>query len=138
MSLEKNARDAHDLEGCAVVLTAGGEGERLKTSLLARGISESDLKDFTKATWPLPGFFGDYGALQANLRLLSVLAKRNGLTLPVIVTTGPAGSTTARVIPEVLRRHENFGLERVLTVEQDERLHFTLDEKMALTAPQVR
>ena len=135
MSSEENARDARDLEGCAVVLTAGGEGERLKTSLLARGISESDLKDFTKATWPLPGFFGDYGALQANLRLLSVLAKRHGLTLPVIVTTGPAGSTTARIIPQLLRQHENFGLERVLTVEQDERLHFTLDEKIVLTGP---
>ena len=32
--------NASDLEGYAIVLTAGGEGERLRLSLLERGVSQ--------------------------------------------------------------------------------------------------
>ena len=122
-----------DLEGCAIVLTAGGDGERLKKSLLSRGVSESALKDFTKATYSLPGLFGGFGALHANLCLISSLNKKHGLRLPVVVTTGPAGSTTARVVPEILKKYDRFGLERLMVVEQDERLHLSMEGKIAFS-----
>jgi hypothetical protein len=122
-----------NLAQCAIVLTAGGDGERLKKSLLARGISGDRLNDFTKATYPLPGFFGDFGALHANLCLVSSINKKHGLHLPVVVTTGPAGSTTARVIPEILKKHGRFGLEHLRIVEQDERLHLSVDDKIVFS-----
>lgn len=122
-----------DLAKCAIVLTAGGDGERLKKSLIARGTSESALQNFTKATYPLPGFYGDFGALHANLCLVSSLNKKYGLHLPVVVTTGPAGSTTARVIPEILKKYGHFGLEHLTVVEQDERLHLSLEGKIVFS-----
>ena len=121
-----------DMAGFAVVFTAGGEGERLRLSLLDRGVPAASLLDFTKATYPLKGFYEDYGALQINLAMLGSICRKHGLDIPVIVTTGPEGSITDRVIPQILKKHNNFGLSHVKTVPQDERLHFTVDEKIAV------
>ncbi len=120
-----------DLGQCAIVLTAGGDGERLKKSLLARGAPEDTLQNFAKATYPLPGLYGGFGALQANLCLVSSINKKYGLQVPVVVTTGPSGSTTARVVPEILKKHDRFGLEHLMVIEQDERLHLSKDGKIA-------
>jgi hypothetical protein len=121
-----------DLCGVAIVLTAGGDGERLKKSLMERGAGGADLSDFTKATYPLPGFFTDFGALHANLCLLASLSERLCADIPVVVTTGPAGSTTARVVPEVIAKYHRFGLKSLRVVEQEERLHLTMEETMAI------
>ncbi len=120
-----------DLRDTAIVLTAGGDGERLKKSLLEKGASEADLKDFTKATFPLPDFAAGFGALQANLCLIASLCERGALEIPVVVTTGPAGSATARVIPEIIQKHRQFGLKHVRIIEQEERLHLTMENLMA-------
>ncbi|KMQ49893.1 hypothetical protein CHISP_3180 [Chitinispirillum alkaliphilum] len=121
------------LNGYGVVFTAGGEGERLRTSLLARGADPHSLKDFTKATYPLENFFQDFGALHINLALIASFCKKNNLDIPVIITTGPKGSITERVIPRILEEKEYFGLKNVRIVAQEQRLHFTKDEKIAYT-----
>ncbi|MCL2182814.1 MAG: hypothetical protein FWB85_05020 [Chitinispirillia bacterium] len=121
-----------DMANFAVVFTAGGEGERLRLSLLDKGVPAESLRDFTKATYPLKGFYEDFGALQINLAMVGRICRKHGLDIPVIVTTGPAGSITDRVIPEILKKHNNFGLSHVKVVSQDERLHFTVDEKIAV------
>jgi len=120
-----------DLRDAAIVLTAGGEGERLKKSLMERGAGEAQLKDFTKATYPLSGFYADFGALQTNLCLIAWLSRQAGFDIPVIVTTGPAGSVTARVVPEIVGSHVGFGLKHIKILEQDARLHLTMDDKIA-------
>ncbi len=114
-----------------IVITAGGEGERLKESLLDEGYSEEELQDFTKATFPIPNFHEDFGALQVNLALISKISIQINHNIPVIVTTGPKGTTTARVIPQILKRHNNFGLKFLKVIEQNERLHLTTDNKIA-------
>ncbi len=120
-----------DLRGCAIVLTAGGEGERLRLSLLKSGIDSQKLTNFTKATYELPKFPGNVGTLDINLALLRFLGKESGIEIPVIVTTGPVGSTTARVIPERLHHRKNFGLKNLYVVSQDARLHLTENDKIA-------
>ena len=55
---------------------------------------------------------------------------RSGLNVPVIVTTGPLSSATARAVPGALKKFENFGLANVRTLAQDERLHLTLEGSM--------
>lgn len=127
----RSPEPAAGLSGCALIFTAGGEGERLRVSLRDKGIPESKLADFTKAAYPLPGWPGDFGALQINLALISHICTAHGLSVPVIITTGPAGSTTAKVIPRVLETHANFGLAHVKVIEQDERLHLTAHSKIA-------
>lgn len=124
---------ADELRGTAIVLTAGGDGERLKKSLLAGGCRETDLNDFTKATFPLPGFVRGFGALPANLCLIASISERFKIDIPVVVTTGPAGSVTARVIPESIQNHGQFGLKYLRIVEQEERLHLTMNNTMAYT-----
>ncbi len=131
-------REQPSLERCAVVLTAGGEGERLRLSLEARGYPPDALIDFTKAAFPLPGFYKDFGALQTNLTLINAIGRRYGVDIPVIVTTGPEGSTTARVIPGLIRRNHNFGLTHIRTVSQEERLHLTVEERIAWRPPNDR
>ena len=120
-----------DLGPYAVVLTAGGDGERLKASLRLQGVAEHDLENFTKATYQLPGFPKGWGSLQANLVCFSSLCRRAGIQIPVIVTTGPEGSTTHRVISDLIQRGRGFGLTDVRILAQDERLHLTLDGKIA-------
>ena len=120
------------LSGFAIVFTAGGEGERLRLSLLEKGVPAKSLRDFTKATYPLKGFYEDFGALQINLAMVSRICRQYHIDIPVIVTTGPEGSVTDRVIPAILRKHNDFGLPHVKIVSQDERLHFTVDEKIAV------
>ncbi|MFP4241038.1 MAG: hypothetical protein ACLFTW_03620 [Chitinispirillaceae bacterium] len=131
--LDHNQLDSspRSLQNWGIVFTAGGEGERLRLSLLARGVSADDLKDFTKATYPLKNFFRDYGTLHVNLAMTSRLCRETGLDIPVIITTGPEGSITNRVIPRILEENSNFGLKHIRLVAQDERLHFTLKEKIA-------
>lgn len=118
------------LNGFALVFTAGGEGERLRLSLLEKGYDQSALNNFTKATFPLPGFYQDFGTLQTNLAMVSSFCKTLKIDIPVIVTTGPHDSITAKVIPEILRDKNNFGLSSIKVIPQDERLHFTMDEKI--------
>ncbi len=124
--------DNNALRGFAIVFTAGGEGERLKTSLLKKGVSPQALVDFTKATFGLPGFPGEFGTLQINLAMVSSICRNCRIDIPVIITTGPVGSTTDRVISETLERHDNFGLRNVCVIAQDERLFLTNDERIVL------
>ncbi len=118
------------LKGFALVFTAGGEGERLRLSLINKGYDPSALNNFTKATFPLPDFFQDFGTLQTNLVMVSSFCKTSKIDIPVIVTTGPQGSITAKVIPEILKDKNYFGLPNIRVIPQDERLHFTIDEKI--------
>lgn len=122
-----------DLAGYAIVLTAGGDGERLRASLKKRGAGDADLKDFTKATFHLPGFPKGFGSLQANLAVIADLCRLGGLDIPVIVTTGPASSQNARVVSGVIAARKNFSLRHLRTLAQDERLHLTLDGKIVCT-----
>jgi hypothetical protein len=113
------------------VFTAGGEGERLRLSLLNKGVSADKLRDFTKATYPLKNFSENFGALQINLAMISWICSKANIDIPVIVTTGPQGSLTHKVIPNVLKENSNFGLKNLRIAAQDERLHFTLDSQAA-------
>ncbi|MDD5675272.1 MAG: hypothetical protein PHC61_13970 [Chitinivibrionales bacterium] len=117
---------------CALVFTAGGEGERLRLGLMEQGVPAERLTDFTKATYPLTDFYGGLGTLAVNLCAAAAHIKRNSLNLPVIITVGPAGSLTADVIPRLLKKFGNFGIKNIAVVEQDERLHFTDDNKIAV------
>ncbi len=120
------------LRGFSVVFTAGGEGERLRISLEKKGIPKAALADFTKATFGLPGFPEGVGTLPVNLLMMAAICNRTGIDIPVIITTGPSGSVTARVIPELVEKHENFGLKHLRILEQDERLFLTNDERIVL------
>ena len=118
------------LKDHAIIFTAGGEGERLRLSLLKQGIPAGDLEEFTKATFYLPDFYKKFGTLHTNLAMVSSLCSRYNISIPVIVTTGPKGSVTARVIPELLKQYSNFGLKNIRVIEQDERLHLTNDNQI--------
>ena len=122
--------DKKSLEGTAIVFTAGGEGERLRLSLHGRGITEASLRDFTKATFPLPEFAGNPGTLHINLLMVAALCRETGIDIPVVITTGPAGSVTAQVIPRLVEKHGNFGLKHIRIIGQNERLFLTDDEKI--------
>jgi hypothetical protein len=115
------------LSSCAILIMAGGEGERLRESLKSKGYNENDLCDFTKATFPLPGTDKNMGTLAINLSMIAEISPR----IPVVVTTGPAHSTTHRVIPRMIARHNNFGLEYIQILPQNERLHLTAEKKIA-------
>ncbi len=119
-----------DLHEYAIVLTAGGDGVRMRSSLRSQGIGEDALQDFIKATYQIPGFPNGFGCLQADLAVIEDLSKQAGFQIPVIVTTGPKGSTTARVIPQVIERNNSFGLTHVRTLNQGERLHLSQDGKI--------
>jgi hypothetical protein len=119
------------LAGIGIVFTAGGEGERLRLSLQEKGLPGPGLVDFTKATFPLPDCFEDFGTLQINMALVADISERYQVDVPVVVTTGPEGSTTARVITDVISRHDAFGLKNTKVICQGERLHLTLDEQIA-------
>jgi hypothetical protein len=118
------------LKGFGIVFTAGGEGERLKTSLLEKGIPETDLENFTKATFGLPGFHKEFGTLHINLAMIASLCRSFNIDIPVVVTTGPKGSVTARVIPEIIHSHNNFELKHLITLPQDERLFLSNNERV--------
>ncbi|HMD69039.1 MAG TPA: hypothetical protein VKF42_09200, partial [Chitinivibrionales bacterium] len=74
-----------------------------------------------------PGFPDGYGTLHANCAVIAHLCCEGGLSVPVIVTTGPKSSATARAVPEALKKFENFGLANVRILAQDECLHLTAD-----------
>lgn len=118
------------LENHALIFTAGGEGERLRLSLLKLGVDEQELENFTKATFKLPDFYKKYGTLHVNLSMIASFCDKYEIDIPVIVTTGPKGSITARVIPEILDEYSNFGLKNVKIIEQEERIHFSMEEKV--------
>lgn len=122
-----------DLDGCAIILTAGGEGERLRLSLEKQGVAAEQLTDFTKATFPLPGLAGNLGALQINCAVLSQLSRTHNLNIPVVITTGPKDSTTARVIPGIMKKYGAFGLCNLRIIAQDERLHLNHEGKIVYT-----
>jgi len=121
-----------DLSSIAIVLTAGGDGERLMQSLKNEGKTEEEIKNFTKATIPLPGFADDKSTLEINLRLIQKLEESLSITIPVIVTLGPIGSKTAELIPKFLKENENFDLKKLITVPQFKRIHFSNEEKIVL------
>ncbi len=123
------------LHGHAIVFTAGGEGERLKLSLLKAGVTESALRNFTKATYALPGFYDQFGTLHTNCVMIGTLCRELRTEIPVVITTGPEGSVTASVIPELLERFDNFGLKHLAVLPQDERLFLTNDEHVVLRNP---
>ncbi len=118
------------LKNHALIFTAGGEGERLRLSLLKLGVDERELDNFTKATFNLPHFYKKYGTLHVNLSMVASFCDKYEIDIPVIVTTGPKGSITARVIPEILNEYSNFGLKNVKIIEQEERIHFSMDDKV--------
>lgn len=120
------------IEEFAVVLMAGGEGERLRLSLLENGYNTKNLENFTKATFPLPGFPKGFGALQTNLVVISSLCKKYNTDIPVIITTGPENSTTADIIPEIIKKANNFGLKNLKIIAQNERLHLSIDKKIVI------
>jgi len=123
--------DPKDMSRCTVLLTAGGEGERLRLSLEALGYGTEELADFTKATFPIPGFYKNFGTLQTNLVLISSLGKRIGCDIPVIITTGPEGSATDRVIHDLVTKHNRYGLKNLLVIPQKRRLHLTRNDQIA-------
>ena len=122
-----------DISGYAVLLTAGGEGERLHTSLRKQGVPALQLRNFTKATFALPDFFADFGTLHINLSLIAKLGRDHEITIPVIVSTGPKNSATARLIPSIIKRYNSFGIKHLRIINQEERIHFTRDEKIVCT-----
>ncbi|MCX7726132.1 MAG: hypothetical protein N2053_04715 [Chitinispirillaceae bacterium] len=132
MDMKEITINKEKLKEFSIVFTAGGEGERLKNSLLKKGYKEDFLKDFTKATFPLPNLSGDVGTLHLNLRMVSILCKEIEYDIPVVVTTGPKDSITAKIIPEILKKNNNFGLKKVYIVNQEERLFLTNDEKIVI------
>lgn len=121
------------LKNCAIVITAGGEGERLRVSLEELGYSSDQLKDFTKATFPIPDTEFTSGALEVNLTGIKKLILKAKYDIPVVVTTGPSGSTTADIIPRILKENKNFGIKNLRVIEQEERLHLTIDDKIVVT-----
>jgi len=127
------AASAKNLAGYAIVLTAGGEGERLYHSLVARGMDHQRLVNFTKVTFPLPDFYSDFGSLHVNLTLIAAISREYGIEIPVIVTTGPDESITAQIIPSIISDYNAFGLKSLKIIRQDERIHFTQEEKIAWT-----
>ncbi len=117
----------------AIVLTAGWEGERLIQSLKKEWYSDDELKDFTKATFPLPDFPGNVGALQINCIVIRELSKKFKKDIPVIITTGPKNSSTARIIPEILKKNDNFWLRNLHIIAQNERIHFSTNDMLAFS-----
>lgn len=129
--------NSHDIMQYGFVITAGGEGERLRLSLGEQGYKDEQLKDFTKATFPIPqtSFFG--GALEVNLRLIARISKDlGGYDIPVVVTTGPEGSETHRVIPALLKKNNYYGLTNCRIVAQDERFHLTTEDQIVCSSLQ--
>ncbi len=122
-----------DIFGYAILLTAGGEGERLYTSLRKQGVPARQLHNFTKATFALPDFFPGFGTLHINLSLISKLCRDHSFDIPVVVSTGPEDSATARLIPSIINGHNSFGIKHLRIINQEERIHFTRDEKIVCT-----
>lgn len=118
------------LNGFGIILTAGGEGERLRLSLQKQGVSNRELEHYSKATFPLPGFYSDFGTLHINLSLISSLSEKYKYHIPVIVTTGPESSTTAKVVIKMLNRYSAFGIKNIKILFQSERLHLTSGERI--------
>jgi len=118
--------DLKDLQSCAFLIMAGGEGERLRVSLKEKGYGDDDLRDFTKATFPIPNTDYKFGALEVNLRLISKINDK----IPVIITTGPLGSDTEKIIPKILKENANFGVKNLEFIAQNKRLHLTNDGKI--------
>jgi len=122
--------DLQDLKNYAVLITAGGEGERLRLSLEKKGYSKNDLENFTKATFPIPNTKFKFGALEVNLKMLAELSAALGYEIPVIITTGPKNSDTDKIIPRILEENAGFGVKNLKIIAQNERFHLTNDDKI--------
>lgn len=122
--------DYNEIKNYAILIMAGGEGERLRVSLEEKGYSKEDLADFTKATFPIPDTNYKFGALEVNLRMIADICNKNNCDIPVIITTGPVGSDTEKIIPQVLNKNANFGVKNVSVIAQNERFHLTNDNKI--------
>ncbi|MDR0303248.1 MAG: hypothetical protein LBH98_00525 [Chitinispirillales bacterium] len=119
-----------DIKKYAVLIMAGGEGERLRLSLEERGYSKDDLRDFTKATFPIPNTKFKFGALEVNLKTIAELSKSINYEIPTIITTGPKNSDTDEIIPKILSENANFGVKNIEIIAQNERFHLTCDDKI--------
>jgi len=122
--------DINEMKNYAILIMAGGEGERLRVSLKEKGYSDEDLADFTKATFPIPETNYKFGALEVNLRMIAEICGKINYDIPVIITTGPFGSDTEKIIPQVLAKNANFGVKNVSVIAQNERFHLTDDNKI--------
>jgi len=124
------SKDMSNLSDCAFILTAGGEGERFRESLIRKGFINKDYNNFTKATFPVPNFPKNYGTLQINLLLIKYFCEKSRLNIPVIVTTGPALSKNSQIIKKVIEENDYFKLDNLKLLEQNQRLHLTCDGKI--------
>ena len=122
--------DINEIKNYAILIMAGGEGERLRVSLEEKGYSKEDLADFTKATFPIPDTNYKFGALEVNLRMIAEICAKINSDIPVIITTGPVGSDTEKIIPQVLQKNANFGVKNLRVIAQNERFHLTNDNKI--------
>jgi uncharacterized protein YodC (DUF2158 family) len=64
--------------------------------------------------------------------MVALLCEQYNIDIPVVITTGPAGSITASVIPEILSKFNNFGLKYIRVIAQEERFFLTNDEQIVL------
>jgi hypothetical protein len=62
--------------------------------------------------------------------MVASLCKQYGIDIPVVITTGPEGSTTANIIPDIVRQYNHFGLKNIKVLPQDERLFLSTNEKI--------
>ncbi len=125
-----SAPEKERISKTAVLLTAGGEGQRLKESLKQNGVSNEALADITKATYPVADSPGKPGTLHIDLLLIAGICRETGTDIPVIVSTGPAGSNTAEIIPEILRKNRGFGIKNLKSIAQGKRLHLSNNKKI--------
>ncbi|MDX9970308.1 MAG: hypothetical protein RBS56_00165 [Candidatus Gracilibacteria bacterium] len=124
--------DEKSLSKVAFFFTAGGEGQRLAQSLEKSGMENLHLENFTKATIHIKDFPENFGTLMINLSIIKSLSDTHGVDFPVIISLGPKGSTTQKVIPEEIKAFNNFGLKNLHYISQGERLHLSEEEKISL------
>ncbi len=122
--------DENSLKKVAFFFTAGGEGQRLAQSLNKNDINF--LENFTKATIEIKDFPEKFGTLMINLSIVKSLSDTYKIDFPVIISLGPKGSTTSKVIPKEIDSFNNFGLKNIHYILQGERLHLSNEEKISL------
>lgn len=124
--------DENSLREVAFFFTAGGEGQRLAQSLNKNGDEKNFLENFTKATIEIKDFPEKFGTLMINLSIVKHLSDTYKIDFPVIISLGPIGSTTSKVIPKEIASFNNFGLRNIHYILQGERLHLSNEEKISL------
>lgn len=124
--------DENSLKKVAFFFTAGGEGQRLAQSLNKNEADKKFLENFTKATIEIKDFPEKFGTLMINLCIVKSLSDTYKIDFPVIISLGPIGSTTSKVIPKEIASFNNFGLKNIHYILQGERLHLSNEEKISL------